>query len=471
MTHSSQQLWYFRELGNVLHIAGRLDEAAMAYSSALLLAPDSAECCYNLAVTRMRQNRLADAASGFEKALRLKPDYAEAHLNLGILQQAYGRPAAAIQCYRQALRTRPRYESARYNLALTLQDQGRLEEALEQYRSLHCADAHNNAGNTLLALGRAQEALASYRRALAADPNHSEARWNLGVVQLLLGDFEKGWEGFEWRFRQRESRPRHFDVPLWDGSPLAGRTILIHAEQGLGDTLQFVRFLPELDKRGGFAWLECQPALSCLIGRSYRIAPVPLPSFDCHAPLLSLPYLLESGIPAGAPYLSPAPELIQQWRERLGAWNETRVGLAWAGNPAHKNDRNRSLALEKLAPLAGAPDTVFFSLQKGPQSEEALNPPAGLKLIDLQNDLPDFHHTAAAIMNLDLVISVDSAVAHLAGALGRPVWTLLPFAPDWRWMLDRTDSPWYPTMRLFRQKQRGDWDSVVREVCRELSRK
>jgi tetratricopeptide (TPR) repeat protein len=479
MAHQLAGFW--RELGDRLHMAGQLEEAAGAYAEALALGPDSAECFYNLAVTRMRQNRLPEAAVAFEQALGRKPDYAEAHLNLGNVRRACGRPKEATRCYREAVRARPDYADARYNLALTLQDRDRLKEALDNYRELlgrhpGYAEAHNNAGNVLLALGRPAEAIPSYLAALGAQADHVEAQWNLAVTQLLLGNYEAGWEGFEWRFRQKDAAPRHFDAPLWDGAPLKGRTVLIHAEQGFGDTIQFIRFAIEAEKRGGTVLVECQPELAALFERIEGVArtvarQTPLPAFDCHAPLLSLPRILKTtlaSLPPGMPYLKADADLMAHWKGRLAGWEATKIGVAWAGNPGHKNDRNRSFGLDKLVALAGAPDTVFFSLQKGPQAREVLNPPPGLQLIDLENELLDFDHTAAAIMNLDLVISVDTAVAHLTGALGRPVWTLLPFAPDWRWMMDRDDSPWYPTMRLFRQKRRGDWESVLREVREAL---
>lgn len=473
MAQCPAAIW--QHLGDTLHIAGRLDEAGEAYSKALAAEPRSAYSHYNLAVTRLRQNRLEEAAAGFERALRLKPDYAEAHMNLGDIRQAYGRPREAIGSFRRALLLRPGFTDARYNLALVLQEQGEFEEALGEYRHVLAhdpdyAEAHNNAGTMLLALGRPEQAAASYRAALRADPQHPEANWNLGVVELLLGDFESGWERYEWRLRQRESSPGRFTQPLWDGSPLEGRRLLLHAEQGLGDTIQFVRFANQAKARGGPVLLECQAQLAGLLARAGGVSRIANREgeFELHAPLMSLPRILKSAIPSTVPYLCADPDLVQLWRERIGRENKVKIGLAWGGNPRHKNDTNRSMRLTNLATLAQVPGTIFFSLQKGPQAREVRDCPAGLEIVDLQDHLLDFEHTAAAIMNLDLVISVDTAVAHLAGALAKPVWTLLPFAPDWRWMAARPDSPWYPTMRLFRQKTRGDWDAVIQDVREAL---
>jgi len=272
--------------------------------------------------------------------------------------------------------------------------------------------------------------------------------------------------------------PRNFTKPQWDGRALEGRTLLLHAEQGLGDAIQFIRYLPLMSQRGGRIIIECYAELQRLFqimaGRCQIVAcGQPLPAFDLHCPLLSLPRVFGttlSNIPHVVPYLHPDAEEARKWHHRL-LWQSrlVNVGLAWMGNPAHKNDRSRSIKLARLAPLGQVPGVRFFSLQKGEAAAETKTPPSGMELVDWTQELKDFADTAGLIANLDLVIAVDTAVVHLAGAMGKPVWTLLPFVPDWRWLLEREDSPWYPTMRLFRQNSWGDWDSVITRVVDALS--
>jgi len=296
---------------------------------------------------------------------------------------------------------------------------------------------------------------------------------------LVRGDFLQGWEEYEWRWKTKDAAfpERNFAQPQWDGSPLEGRTLLLHAEQGLGDAIQFIRYLPLVAQNGGNIVLECQPELQRLFQRMAPDLPVlamgqALPAFDVHCPLMSLSRVFSTdlgNIPQTVPYLHADAAEAALWGERLaGLGSSLKVALVWAGNPTNKNDRKRSLKLASLAPLAEVPGVRFISLQKGDATAEARTLPAGVALIDVAEDLKDFADTAALLANLDLVISVDTAVVHLAGAMGRPVWTLLPFAPDWRWLLGRADSPWYPTMRLFRQPAIGDWDAVIAEVREQL---
>ncbi|MFN3326291.1 MAG: tetratricopeptide repeat protein [Bryobacteraceae bacterium] len=460
---------HFR-LANIHHLHGRYADAALGYRQALLVAPDHAEAAFHLGVTCLLLNEPDQAEAAYRHALRYRPNHARAHNNLGTLLQSTGRRSDAMDSYARAIEADPAYAEPHYNLGLAFQDEDRLEEALPAYETaLRLAPGHaqagNNRGNVLLALGRPHDALASYQAAATADPDHAEAHWNIALAQLLLGDYEAGWKGYEWRFRQRDSQVRAFEQPLWDGAPLQGLRILIHAEQGLGDTIQFIRYAPLVKAVGGRVILECQPALAGLLASVEgldRIVPrgEPLPDFDCHAPLLSLPRIFGSTlatIPASVPYLAPPPDRLERWERELPTARR-RIGLVWAGNPRHKNDRNRSLPVESLRALAGLPGAALVSLQK----DQPL--PPGLDFLDLGPHLADFADTAAVIAQLDLVIAVDTSVAHLTGAMGKPAWTLLPFAPDWRWMLDRPDSPWYPSMRLFRQPARGDWESVLDAV-------
>jgi tetratricopeptide (TPR) repeat protein len=459
-------------LGNTLHAAAQHEEAARSYLRAIEHDPRHAESWHNLGVTRGIQQRPADAAAAYEQAIRLRPGYAEAHQNLGVILHRMGQTARARAHYREALRWAPDSLEVRYNLALLAQEEDLLEDAVAGYsavlaRSPRHPEARLNLGNALLALGRPEEAIAHYRRLDSA-----EARWNLSLALLLLGRFDEGWEAYEWRLMRSGAARRGFDQPLWDGSALEGRRILLHAEQGLGDTIQFARYVPLVRRRGGFVVLECHPRLARLLsgaGDETVARGDPLPPFDLHAPLPGLPRIFGTSldsIPAAAPYLEVDRREVDRWRDaietRMAGDRRMRVGLAWAGNPRHPHDRRRSIPARELAALAGSGEAAFFSLQKDPPEK----PP--LELIELRDSgLVD---AAAILLNLDLLISVDTSLAHLAGALARPVWTLLAFVPDWRWMLGREDSPWYPTMRLYRQSKRGSWTEPLERVRSDLAR-
>ncbi len=363
-----------------------------------------------------------------------------------------------------------------------LRDLGQSDEALAIFRQLTSlyperADYFYNMGVTLEDLARPVEALTAHQQALALKPDYPEAHMSSGMTHLLLGNFETGWKEYEWRTKcPHVIIRRNFAQPQWHGETLEGKTILLHAEQGLGDTLQFIRYATLLAKRGGKVIVEIWPELAGIIKSVEGIDQIiiqgdPPPSFDFHCPMMSLPLIfgttLET-IPA-KPYLSAPPDRIAAWRERLGNPNgHRRVGLAWAGRPEQRDDRRRSMRLDQFAPLANAKSARFFSLQKGSAADQAASPPPGMNLIDWTPDLHNFVETAALLANLDLVICVCTAVAHLAGAMGKPVWVLLSYQSDWRWMLNRTDSPWYPTARLFRQKTMGDWTGVIAEIAGAL---
>jgi hypothetical protein len=317
----------------------------------------------------------------------------------------------------------------------------------------------------------------AYRQAIEWRADFVSAKFNLALTQLLQGSFVEGFTGFEarWDLPDLAKTRQHFSQPQWDGSDLNGRTILLHAEQGIGDTIQFIRYAPLVAQRGGRVVFQCPEAMTRLfegfpgIDR-FVVRGRELPEFDLHCPLLSLPLAMKTTletIPASVPYLSADAESVSRWRKRLPR-DSVNVGLAWAGRAEHSNDRLRSMALTDFAPLVDAPGVNFFSLQKGDAAEQLRSTPDGLAITDWTEQLQDLSDTAALIDALDLVITVDTSVAHLAGALGKPVWVLLPFAPDWRWMLDRSDSPWYPTMRLFRQPQARDWRSPVEQVAQAL---
>lgn len=439
--------------GAVLMASRQPQDAADAGRRALALDPANAEACNMLGNALTGMGEAGCAVAFYRQAIRLRPAYAEAHNNLGSALRALDQPDDAETALREALRLRPAYASALANLGLVLQDQRRWSEALD------CFD-----------------------RALAADPAHATAHGNRALLLLLLGRLAEGFAEYEWRWRMPGfSTPlRDFRQPRWGGGALAARTLFVHAEQGLGSAIQFARFVLAAVGRGGPVILECQRPLERLFRQSLAAPAGPaaavtvkgeaLPEFDTHAPLMSLPHLLGTTletVPAEVPYLRPHEDDRAKWQARLSAAARPRIGLTWAGNPEHENDRNRSMPASALAPLIEGASGSFFSLQVPAGPADLARLPPG-RVTDLAPDLHDFAETAAAIHSLDLVISVDTAVAHLAGALARPVWLLLPHLPEWRWMLDRPDTPWYPTMRLFRQAAAGDWGSVVASVTVEL---
>jgi len=487
-------------LANVLSLQGKLDEAVAGYRRALALKPELAEAHSNLGNAYKAQGRLELAVGCYERALALKPEFVEAHSNLGNALKAQGRLDEAESCYGRALRLNPGYADAHFNLGNTLMEQNRLAEAEASYRRAldlkpEFAEAEFNLGNALRDQGRVDEAAACFDLALALKPDYADAHWNRALAQLLLGDFEAGWRNFEWR-RSQQAAPHTFAQPQWRGEPLrvAGRAarILLHAEQGLGDNVQFLRYVPLVQAVGGEVILSLPASLRRMAALLPGVAALvtswdELPAFDFHCPLMSLPLAIGTTletVPAVVPYLS-VPQEARDGAAALAWPAGLRVGLAWAGNPDHSNDRNRSMQLSQFEPLLGVEGVHFFSLQMGkaveqlsalldsqPDRKERGEGGAprerGATVADLASRNSDLAETAAQIEQLDLVIAVDTAVAHLAGALGKPVWVLLPFTPDWRWMREREDSPWYPTMRLFRQPSMGDWETVIGHVRTQL---
>jgi hypothetical protein len=350
----------------------------------------------------------------------------------------------------------------------------------------HNAAAHMHLGDYSCTSGRYDEAIRHFEDGLRMEPDRASAHWNMALLLLLVGKFSDGWREYEWRLRYDEITPpeiaaRYVSKPLWDGSRLAGQTLLVYFEQGFGDTLQFCRYLPLVRQRVDHLVFECQPELYRLLTGLFGDIELierrpgtlsPDVSYDLQIPLMSLPRLFETAIdtiPKNAPYIHADPQLVEHWRQRLDT-RDFKVGIVWAGNPNYKGDQKRSLSLTALTPFAQLQETCFYSLQKGPATAEVATAPAGMQLIDLASELNDFATTAAVIANLDLVITVDTAVAHLAGAMGKTVWALIYSPPDWRWLLDREDSPWYPTMRLFRQASPGEWGPVIETVALELVR-
>lgn len=465
--------------GNVLKDLGRLDEAISAYRQGITVKPDLAEAHYNLAVVLSDRGRLDDAVGAYRRAVALKPDFPEALSNLGIALRDNGQFDQAIAACRQAIALRPGYAEAFYNLGNALHSNDRTEEALAAYRQAialnpKLAEAHYNLGIVLRDKKQFDEALTAFRHAIDFTPDHADAHYSLASALLAKGDFQEGWEQYEWRWKVESAIAlRPFVQPRWNGADIARKTILLHPEQGVGDAIQFVRYAPLLAERGAKVILECPKELLRLMQRVPGVEKVssfgdPLPAFDVHCPLASLPLAfgttLET-IPSTVPYLSTDPSLMEVWRERLGsAEGRLRIGLAWAGNPQFKGDQTRSLTLNQLSPLAAVRSVKFYSLQKGVAARQIANAPPGLELTDLSPGLEDFADTAAVMSLMDLIITTDTSVPHLAGALARPVWIMLQAVPDFRWLLERQDSPWYPTMRLFRQTEIGDWESVIHRV-------
>lgn len=437
---------------------------------------------YELAVQYHQSGRLAEAESLYRQILAEQPNHVDAMDMLARLNHQMGQHAVAADLLRRAIELQPAAANLHSNLGMILATGGRIDEAIPAFvRAIalrpDVPESHNNLGNALREKGRYEEAFASYKQAVTLRPRYPDARWNLGLLLLMHGDFEHGWPLYEAR---REVTSFQFQSNVlgttWDGSPLNGRRILLQAEQGFGDTIQFIRYAPLVADRGGRVIAHVQPELKRLLSGQCRIEQVAAegdvkPLFDVSCTLLTLPRVFNTTpqtIPAQVPYIRPDPLLVEQWRARVSREPQgLKVGLSWAGRPTHPGDRNRSIPLPLLARLAQAPGVRFYSLQKwrpsGPQ------PPAPFDLIDWTADMTDFADSAALIANLDLVISVDTAVAHLAGAIAKPIWLLLPFVPDWRWMLHRTDSPWYPTMRLFRQPALDDWNMPIENAARQLS--
>ena len=472
---------------NALYALKRHEEALASVDAALALRPDYVEALTNRGAVLHALDRDEEALASLDRAIALEPDNVEALVNRGVALNALRRYDDALACYQRALRLCPDHLDALTNRGVALHDLARYEEALASHdRALvlapDFAEAHSNRGNVLQELRRFDEALTSYDRALTLRPDFADGHFNASVCRLLRADFARGWQQHEWRWETRQLRAvkRRFAQPLWTGADdLAGKTILLHAEQGFGDTIQFCRYLPQVVERGASIIVEVQKPLYELmksLGGRVQIVPrgAALPDFDLHCPLLSLPLAfgtrLET-IPSRTPYLTAPENKIGDWRDRLGIHERPRVGLVWAGDPrkslpgANRIDRQRSLQFDQLAPLLEVHDCAFYSLQKGDDAQAQLRGSALChRITDWSADFHDFSDTAALIENLDLVIAVDTAVAHLAGALGKPLWLINRYNTCWRWLLDRDDSPWYPTARLFRQDATRDWHPVIARI-------
>lgn len=471
-------------LGVYSYQTGDLATAQRLINQAIRVRPDDALAHVHLSAVLQKQGQLQEALTAILHALKLAPDHALA-LNNGaaLLSADLKRPAEALPLLEHALRLNDADATAWNAMGYALIELRRYDEALLCLeRALQLlpgfALALYNQGNALQLQNRPQDAMRSYDAALAQQPDLIDAQIGQSACRLLAGDLPQGFKQYEsrWRKPAYQAMAQPYTQPLWLGvAPLAGKTLLVHREQGLGDTLQMVRYLPQLTAQGARVILRVQPALKTLldgVGAAIVISDLePLPPHDCHIPLMSLPLALGTrldSIPADVPYVRADAARNAQWRARLGARTAPRVGLAWAGNPKHDNDSARSLPLLKLCRLL-TPGVEFIAVQRDLAAADRLLLAREPALRSYAADQTDFAETAALIAQLDLVICVDTSIAHLAGAMGKPVWLLLPWAPDWRWLLGRDDSPWYPTMRLFRQPRAGDWDGVLERVAAALA--
>jgi len=446
------------------------------------MTPLAIQQLFRQALQHHHSGRLPDAERLYRQILAAEPTHAASMLRLGMMAREVGRRDVALDLLRRAINLNPHSAEAYYYLGVALIDVGELNDAIAALgRSValqpDSAAAQSNLGVALYETARFEQAIAAYRRSIQLGPDSASAHWNLAIALLILGRLPEGWDEFEWRLKFPElALSRDFPSPQWTGEELSNKTLLLYTEGGFGDAIQFVRYVPRLRGRAKTVILECQPTLAKLFSDLPGVDRVvqlgqSLPEFDYHIPLQSLPRLFKTdltNIPSNVPYLNVAPDDRSRWSTRIPSDGRLKVGLVWAGSPRPKiTDDIRTRGLDVFAPLGRVPNVHLFSLQKGPES--TLARPPGLELTDFTAELNDFTDTAGLIANLDLVISVDTSVAHLAGALAKPVWVLIPFIPDFRWLIGRTDSPWYPTMRLFRQKRRDDWESVIADVTTALA--
>ena len=480
IAHGGDPSHFHANLGLALAGLKRFDEALASFERALAARADYAEALCHRGDTLRQLGRLDEALASYDQALAARPDFAAAFSDRGNVLKAMRRFADALASYDRALALNPDFVGALSNRAVTLQALDRLDEALASCDRALALDADRvealiNRASVLQELRRFDEALATYDRAAAIAPDHAEAQTNRAFLLLLTGDFARGWPAYEWRRKLPSWVERGFTQPEWSGEDIAGKRLLLHAEQGFGDTIQFARYALLAAARGAQVTLAVQPPLVPLLAGLPGVAVIPdrdpLPPFDRHCSLLSLPRAFATTldtIPGGVPYVAAPADRIAAWAPHLPQ-DGLRIGLAWSGHPANTKDHERSIPFAHLAPLLALPGTRFVSLQKDVRTADADALERCADILDLRNDLRDFADTAAIIAQLDLVITVDTAVAHLAGAMGKPVWVLLPRVPDFRWLLDRDDSPWYPSARLFRKAGMDTWDALIARVAAELA--
>jgi tetratricopeptide (TPR) repeat protein len=514
--HQTPKPEYLLSLGNALQLVGRLEEALKAYERGASLKPDDADLWNSVGFVLTKLDRIDEAISAFQHVLKLsprhmlaahicatllfetkrfdeavsyydvcaecEPDRADVYRDRGVCHSRRSRFELALADHERALKLDPGHADTHYNLGHTQLKLGRYDDAS---RSLDRAlalepdrvDFLINKGVVTTERRQFAEAFAAYDRALVVEPNNAFVQWNLSLLNLRMGDFKTGWAKYEWRWKVPglPIQERSFDRPLWLGAePIRGKTVLLHSDQGFGDALQFCRYVPLVAAMGASVILEVQESLRELFSGLEGVSKVlaigqSLPDFDYHCPLGSLPLAFDTTldtIPSVTPYISVGSR-AERWKSRLAPLNSPRIGLVWSGNPTNGIDRDRSMPLEALLPLLNV-EARFVSLQKDVRPADRAILDQRNDILDLGPELENFADTAAVISHLDLVISVDTSVSHLAGALGRPLWILLHHVPCWRYLLDRTDSPWYPTARLFRQSETREWQTVIDQVCSEL---
>jgi tetratricopeptide (TPR) repeat protein len=471
--------------GNTLHELKRYGEALAAFDKAIALDPRYADALANRGIALNDLQRYSEALEAFDRALALAPQDTDTLIGRANALDGLERRQEALATLDRLLAIQPQHVMAHFNRGNVLSGLARFADATAAYAHAIAfkpdfVDAICNRANLLVKLGQFEQGLAEFARALQVDPGHGMANFKEGICRLLLGDFTRGFEKYEWRWQtepfRSQMQKRAFASPAWrKGESIAGKTVLLHAEQGFGDTIQFCRYVPLVAAQGAKVVFETQPALKALLsgmdGAAHVVAVGDrLTAFDVHCPLASLPFLFGTradNVPAHIPYIAAPAERVATWKQRLVSAKPFKIGLAWRGNASP--DPLRSMPLEHLAPLLDMPDILFVGLQRDmPADEETML--KQMPILHLGGELADFADTAAIFEGLDLVISIDTGVAHLAGAMGKPVWICLPHYPDWRWMLDRDDTPWYPQARLYRQSQPGDWGGVISRLREELSR-
>jgi tetratricopeptide (TPR) repeat protein len=471
-----------RLLAVAQHRLGRRHDALASYDRLIALRPDDAEAHKDRGIVLQNLKRFQEALESYDKALAIRPDYAPAHHQRGIALHELLGFDEAVASFERALVIDPRDAEAHHRRCLALRELNRFEDALASCDAALAirpdfVDAHVSRGSILVELRRFPEALANFGKAQELAPDNAEAHWHEAVLRLRTGDLIRGFTKYEWRSRRGKSAAPVFAKPQWDGlASVYDKTILLHGEKRLSDTIQFCRYAPLVAARGARIKLQVAEPLRRLMTSLGGVAQLlgdgeAVPDFDLHCPLNSLPFAFGTKldtIPSATPYLRPPTEALLAWEMRLGAKTRPRVGIAWAGNPHHDNDRNRSLELRALTPLFDLGATLV-RLQKDLPARDQRVFAGRNDIFDPTALLNDFSDTAALIARLDLVIAVDTSVAHLAGAMAKPVWILLSYTPDWRWLLGRNTSSWYPTARLYRQAAPDDWDEVVRRVAGELS--
>lgn len=480
----------YAEAANNLGIAyagqEKPEQAMGCFINAINSNPQMHNAYFNLADIHSRLNLPSDAADLYRKAIQINPNYPKAHNNLGITLCQLDMKAQAIEEYKKAIKLKPDFSEAYTNISIAETETGELNDALQHAKkatelSPEIAEYHYNLANTLKTMGNCHDALQSYDKAISLKTDYPEAIWNRSITLLMTGDLEKGFEQYK---NRRDTRlniftyPNSFDKPLYDGGSLKGKRLLVHWEQGLGDSIQFVRFLPLLKKLGGHIIFEERKALIDIFKNIEGVDELitsqprqtPEADFDLYAPLMDLPAILNmtiDSLPADVPYIQPDRQKADYWKQRLES-SDLKVGIVWAGAPKHGNDHNRSCSLADFANLSNIDGVKIFSLQKGDASSQIELYKDQIKIKNLGDEFQNFSDTAAAIDNLDIIVSVDTSVLHLAGAMGKKTFAIIPYHPDWRWMLSTDKSPWYPTMKIFRQNHWGKWDDVFETVCNEI---